>query len=484
MIFIQEIISRFRNLQVSVTVDKDLLPHLTHVDKESTERVININLYKLIYFTGAIQTRRKSPSNRMKFFDQSYLIDWIYDSEQFRVKIDEIRRLRGSEVLHDVSEDLGVGISIMIAKELFDVKDTTIQRIYGTNKKRPDWKCLTEGNRTLIVESKGASSQAISNAQREDAITQKQTRIADVRVASLTLIKENQISTNNFIDPPSTPENMDIERKTRILRAGHYSSVFSFLGHAYLSKYYSKMRKRLLDEITSEEQRNKDLMFNELRFNYPIVRFLNHDFAGTFYKIAEKSYFFVGIDNRLLSYEGFKTFQDYETDIERIVMDNRYILFKDGILLIEVLNIRAFEDIVLEEDVKSYQENNTISDVDEMQESTFEKYFEYLLAKTGFEIEKEQIGNARRPDILGFKGRRRFIFELNLTKEEIQPEIIERLLSLGNRIRRDYTIVLITNAKVVNIEISGEHLIIIGRNELKLILQDHNKLNYFLGIEE
>ena len=214
--FLREIATHFRNLQVQITIDNELLQHIDSVDRLSTNRTITFNLYKLIYAIGTIQTRRFAPSNRMKFLDKADLVEKIYtNTNDFKVKIQDIRNNGGQEVLTTISEDFGVGISVVIAEKLFNIKYSTIQRIYGTDK-RPDWKCQTNDNRTLIIESKGASSQATSDRQEARALIQKNRRNGDVKIASLTLINENQISTNRYLDPPIEPDNMDSEMQNSI----------------------------------------------------------------------------------------------------------------------------------------------------------------------------------------------------------------------------------------------------------------------------
>ena len=124
---IRELISRFRNLEVHVTIDQALLASLDCEDQVSTQRVISFNLYKLIYAIGTIQSRRFAPSNRQKFSDKSDLIEKIYSNTiEFRVKLNEIRVTDGQEVLTSLSEDFGVGISVIIAESLFNLKYSTI----------------------------------------------------------------------------------------------------------------------------------------------------------------------------------------------------------------------------------------------------------------------------------------------------------------------------------------------------------------------
>ena len=191
-----------------------MLPHLDCDDKITQRRIIPLNLYKLIYAIGSIQTRRNAPSQRQKFSNKSDLIEKINSPDrEFRINIDDIRRHQGPEGMSTVSEDFGV--SVLVAKSLFNLRPETIQRIYSTGK-RPDWECQTLDYRKLVVESKGASSQATSNTQEADALIQKRRRVGNVRGASLTLIKEDQISACRFLDPPFNPGNMDAEIENRI----------------------------------------------------------------------------------------------------------------------------------------------------------------------------------------------------------------------------------------------------------------------------
>ncbi len=476
---IREIITRFRNLNISVTIDPQLLPKLDCEDKESTQRIISINLYKLIYAIGTIQTRRFAPSNRMKFLDKSDLIEKIYSNTiEFRVKIDAIRQNGGVEVLTTISEDFGVGFSVVIAEKLFNIKFSTIQRIYG-HQKRPDWKCQTNNNQTLVVESKGASSQTTSNSQELNALIQKAQETGDIKVASLTVINENTISTNKFLDPPINSDDMDWEMENKILRAGHYSSVFSFLGHSVLSKYYSQMRKRLLKSITSNEQNEKNNTYIRLRDIYTNIEFNNKKFTGSFYKINENTYLFVGVDKKLLSYQEFIEFEDYENEIEETRNKNHYLLFKDGVLIIEIKNIDEFSDIILPNKIKNYQENITISDVDAMTEFSFEKYVNFLLIQNGFETQREvvMLGNFRA-DIIGFKDDKKYIFELKLfRRKKISWNEVNQLLYRYAQIEGIYKTVLITNAEIQGeYDIDDEKIVLIERKKLRPILKDKKKL--------
>ena len=176
MTFIRNLTSRFSNKIISVEIDQDLLEELDTPDKVTTTRNITFNLYKLIYHIGTIQSRRFAPSNRLKFSDKSDLIETLYsNTNEFRVRINDVRTVNGSETLKSISEDFGIGISVVIAEKLFNIKRSTIQKIYGTGR-RPDWKCQTTDNRILIFECKGSTSMQNSIQQEVNALDQKTKR--------------------------------------------------------------------------------------------------------------------------------------------------------------------------------------------------------------------------------------------------------------------------------------------------------------------
>ena len=474
---IREILSRFRNLNIAVEIDSNLLGESDCDDNEPIQKTIPVNLYRLVYAIGTIQTRRFAPSNRQKFQDFSDLIEKIQsNTTDFKVKINETRITCGSEVLGTMSENFGVGISVIVAMNLFTIKYSTIQRIHGKDK-RPDWECQTTDNRILIVESKGAISQATSDSQLPNALNQKSRRNGDIKVASLTLLKENQISTNRFLDPPITPDNMDFEMKNKILRAGHYSSVFSFIGHSVLSKYFSQMRKRLSNSITPEEQNHKNNIYSIIRNKYSSIQFHSKSYVGSFYQINDNNYLFIGIDDELLLVEGFINFNDYDNEIDENINNNQYILFKDGVLIIEIINIEEFSNIIEIDRIKNYQEFNTISDIDSMVELSFEKYFSYLLKKCGFKIISEDREEDLRVDIVGIFEDRRYLFELKLFKrKKFDENVIDQLGQL-TRIENIHKVVLITNAELPErFNKENEKLVMIGRNELKKILKKNEML--------
>src|SRR5690606_18376725 len=228
----------------------------------------------------------------------------------------------------------------------------------------------------------------------------------------------------------------------------------------------------LLGTITTKEQNLKNNEFNSLYYSEPIIEFNNIDFVGNFFKIEEDSFLFVGVDKRLLSYNGFINFNDLNYDIEIDQDENHYILYRDGILIIEVNNFSVFSKIIDKEKIKNYQENITISDIDEMNEISFSKYFEYLLDKIGFtNIVKENFDRESnfRFDLSANYRNEVFYFEFKIFNNKI---ILKN--SINNLLERDITkkIVLVTNQNLKDFNYNKEKLIIIDRKALSEILKN------------
>ncbi len=480
MTFIRNLASRFAYKTITVEIDPLLLPELDTADKKTTKREISFNLYNLIYHIGAIQSRRFAPSNRLNFMDKSDLIEKIYsDTDEFRVKINNIRSINGSETLTSISEDFGVGISVVIADKLFNIKRSTIQKIYRT-KKRPDWKCQTHNNRILVFEAKGTISVHTSRNQEAQALAQKNQELGDVKIASLTILNEDSISTNRFLDPPIESSDIAPMMENHILRAGHYASVFSFLGNSKLSKYYSQIRKRLITSISPYEKFEKDETFRDLTTNSPTIHFENKEYAGSFYEVEHKKYIFVGVDKKLLTFSGFIDFCDYEYDRDVMSEDNHYILFKDGILIIEIERIEKFSNIVKIDNIQNYQNKITISDIDEMNGISFSKFFISLLERNGFTNIQEETNTA---DIIAEINDITYYFSLKIYKNK---KMIKNSITEVNEYSGKFSnikFILVTNGKLSGENIDRSNITIIDRDALKKIAKNYKNLINFLSYE-
>jgi hypothetical protein len=473
MTFIRDIAALFNNRSISVTIDPLLLPHIKCYDKINTQRIISFNLYKLIYHIGTIQSRRFATSNRLKLFDKMDLIEKIHaNTNEFRIRINDIRQINGTEALTSISEDFGIGVSVVIAESLFDTKSSTIQKIYGT-RRRPDWKCQLIDNRILVVEGKGSTSIQTSNTQETDALDQKTREPGDIRVASLTVLNENSISETRYLDPPIEADNISPEMQNHILRAGHYASVFSFLGNSKLSRYYSQMRKRLEGLITTEEQSLKNQTFRELRLEEPTVDFEGENFAGSFYKIEEQKYLFVGVDKRLLSFQGFITYDGFENDIQQERGENMYALSREGILIIYIGRIEEFRGIVDINGIKNFQDNITMSDIDEMNEISFVKYFEYLLNENGFtNVRGGSSEYYLGADLIALKDSRTYFFQFKISKnKEIGITDVQRIVDFRQQIKIG-KLVFVSNADFPDAKADDLDATIIDREKLRELIKN------------
>ncbi|RZM25251.1 MAG: hypothetical protein EOO88_19980 [Pedobacter sp.] len=479
---ISSYLNTFRRLRVEVDIDPLLQPYLDCQDNLSLSRVVEVGIFKLIYVIGTIQTRRYAPSYRQKFTDKSDLLEKIdATGGEFRVRLSNIRGGPGSEALTSISEDFGVGLSVLIARELFNLKDSTIQRLYGSDK-RPDWSGQTMREQIVVVESKGSSSEPGRRTQEVRALVQKTRRQADIRVASLTLIKENQISHTRLVDPPADEPDLDPRQQRHVMRAGHYASVFSFLGHSALSRYFTQMRKRILQTISRGEQLEKDRMFFQIRNDYVGIDFSGRTYAGTFTQTGQNAYLFIGVDRELVSYEGFLNFQDHREDEELLSHENYYFRYQDGILVIEITNIQVFARQVFIPGIPNYQQFTTITDIDVMTEFSFEKFWLYTLNLNGFSVNTEIAFSEPRIDIVAFVEDLSFAFELKLFKRrQLGPRDAEEAVSQLNRSNADRR-VLVTNSEIPQAGMYALNIIFIGRVQLQQIVRDPLRLQIFLNI--
>ena len=485
MNFISELIAGYRNVSVEVEIDPILLNGFDCLDIITTDRTIQLNLYQIIMAIGLIQSRRRAPSKRQKFFDKSDLLEHIeYNNNVLKLKVTDIVNNYGSETLGSISGDFGVGLSLAVLSELYNIDFSTIERILG-NGLRPDWSCYTEDNRKIIVEAKGTSRRNYRGTQITRGLLQKASRTGNIKIVSSSYFEDNQPAHVKLIDPPINDDGENIEIKKNIAKAGHYASMFSFLGYSSLSIYFSQMRNRLLKTLNSNAQQEKDTLYRKIKFNYPVVRFLGVQYHGRFSKVDDDKFIFVGVDKNLLSYEDFISFKSNKKNIEESINNNKYFLFRDGILIIEISDINIFSNIVNTDEIAHYQEDNTISDIDSMKEKSFLKYIKYLLKLNDFIIKREiRSKKVLRYDLTAQYENMDFIFELKLCKKRKKDirNTIDQLKVYKSYVPRNTKIVVITNIDISEqFDIKNKDIILIGRKELmKITKSPKSFLNYIV----
>ena len=353
-----------------------------------------IRLFDLLKELGGVQPKRLKPSLMKSMMDYGYLLDLIDNAPELKLRITEIKAHAGSELLTVVSEDMGIGLSVIVTSQLLDVDKSTICKIIGTGR-RPDWKCLLNDGRELVVESKGSTSQATSNRQLGDAVDQKNNYQTDVRIATATVLKETATSKMKIVDPPVDGGDNDGYMRRNVFRANHYASVFSFMGEEVLSLYFEKMAKRLSGQIREAEMNDKEMMYNELRNNAPSVSYEGNYYSGHLYQTGDEHFIFLGFDKRLLSYRGFMEYKDAEEDKMREYRGNEYVVYTDGILVVNVKNSRSFFEENHIESIGLGYDHIALSDIDSIRGSSFKRYVKYLMEKSGLVVEVTDIGSLR-----------------------------------------------------------------------------------------
>ena len=142
------------------------------------------------------------------------------------------------------------------------------------------------------------------------------------------------------------------------------------------------------------------------------------------------------------------------------------------------LNIHVFSDTVNISLIKNYQENITISDIDEMNEISFSKYFEYILKENGFSNLTEQTNrNNLFVDLCATKDNQIFYFEFKLFRNKhIGREALQQISEFKSQLNNG-KLILITNAKLKNTHFDNDNIIIIDRDKLDQLTKNNNLFN-------
>ena len=165
-----------------------------------------IRLFDLLKNLGCVQPRRTKPSFLKSLMDYGYLLERLYSTPELKLKIQETREQMGSETLQEVSELMGIGLSVTVVSKLYDVQQSTIQKIIGVSSTRPDWKCCLKSGESLLVEAKGSSSRDTSKKQLTHAVEQEQAQNGDIKIATATILNETKASSMKIKDPTIFPE--------------------------------------------------------------------------------------------------------------------------------------------------------------------------------------------------------------------------------------------------------------------------------------
>ena len=447
---------------------------------------LKFNLFKLIYSIGVIQSMGIHVSNREKFYDKLGLIEVIKDEPDFKIRISEIQKYKGQEILGRISEDFGVGISVCVADDLYRISWDSLERIIGSGT-RPDIRCRSRDDRIIIIEAKG-STQKISKGVHDKAIEQKKKWPGDVHIASLTLLCEDRKSSNESIDPPL--EDNDPRLDKRALMASHYAQVFSLLGQSELHRYFSLMKKRLIEgNAHFGEFFEKEEIFQKIKRDYLRIKIRNVEYFGKIERVEEGQFLFTGFDGNLLTYQGFVHFQTYEEPIELDQEENHFVVFQDGVCIGFIENMAPYQEMIGKRVIPHYQESTTISDIDYMDAYAFERYVEYVFKINGFKTKREVMSEKIREELFDLKVKRGGITYFVEIKQ-YPVEIVRRrrkypLMQTPGLIKsKEHRMILITNIELPNEEIirlRKDDVITIDRIRLKGIVKNPSLLEKIIG---
>ena len=436
----------FTTPTIEVEWDNEVQHNIKPCYKGATRAFIPIRLLDLLIKLGSIRPKRLNASLIASLADYEHLIYDIDDSAELKLKTHDIISQLGSEELGVVSELLGLGLSVVVVSELFDIQPSTVNLIKGT-KKRPDWKCLLNDERTLIIESKGSTDKYKSKIQLKEGIEQKKEVPGDISVVTASLLNENTTSKMKIIDPPAKEENNQNNLIRHIYRANHYTSVFSFLGEDILSLYFEKMAKRLSGEIREAEMEDKELMYDEFLRSSPSVRIEEKEYSGHLYGPFGKSYLFIGVNKELLPYNGFLRFVDSDKEIIVEKNGNQYFVLPDGILVVNVRNLDSFREGNFIESIGVGYDNIALSDIDSIRDSSFKRYVKYLLDKSYNGAEVCEDGGLRV--MINGEHRNFYCYHIHNTKgKRQQARSMRKMVELMN----DKSGVLVTNANIMREE--------------------------------
>lgn len=482
------LLSHFRNKFVHVNVDSALHISIDSHEKISSSSIrspdrIPINLFKLIIAVGTVHTRRTNPTNRNKFFDKRDLLEAIdSNSDEFR-----IIKHQDAEVQIQNSKELGVGLSVVIADYFYGLEWSTLTKIMLRHRQsKPDIKVFSSQRKQIVIEAKGTTdSNTRENIQKPEALNQKQLEPADVRIASCALLHENIISEVDFLDPkPGIPKNKWLNRK--LFKADHYTRLFNFIGQRELSEYFSLMSKRLKFDKNFKKYSRKEELFSKIKKGYIRIPVKNKRYFGNIERIDENNYFFIGIDEKLISLQGFINFKDYPKDSTSEDSENYFYLATDGICFASLKSLKFIENQLVNKKIYHYQDTVSIIDIDMMNHFALNNFFVFLFEKVGCKVNREVYSSEFVPkktmaDFIVKYQNKRAVVEIKKifkSKENVFNQLVTLRESLGVK-----NAILVTSEKISETyfqEANAMGISIIDRTAIKKIIKNHEILIKYL----
>ena len=477
------------NKEIEVTLDPELISSISSHNSdfriEDNPFRINVNLFKLIMAIGSIKTLGTRPTPMLKFYHVCDLLEFIQNSNEFKIFYHP-----DSEAKIRISEELGIGLSVLVANHFYNIRWSTLTKIPLTgNQSKPDIRCLTSRSKLMVIEAKGTIRESTRQSQKAHSLDQKLTIFGDIRVSSCSLLNSESISNVEFLDPPIIPPN-DEKYTELLLKADHYSRIFNFIGQNELSTYFNLMKKRIIHDKAFPEYSEKDRLFNKLKHDYITISKFNKQFVGNIEKDSFGNFIFIGIDKKLISAKGFIEFSDYNTD-SKITDDNNnsYYISSDGICFAKLTDITFLQSKLQGRTISHYQESTSLIDLDSMNKISFANYMSYLFKKLNCTVLKElnfqdnDINARYVPDLTVIHEETKILVYIKKTFKMSSLNLIDQLNNYAKKCKCQKSILVTTKSLEENQlnQADKSNVTIIDRNRLKLILENNSLLLEYLN---
>ena len=429
---------------------------------------VRINLMKLIIAAATIQTPRTNPTFFEKLFEESYLLEFIRKCNDFCI----IKHL-DSDKQRRISEDLGVGLSVLVTDYYYRIDWTTLGKIPRRKESKPDISCISLSNESITIEAKGSIDPNWNNCQKNYARDQKRGPThSDVSVASCALLKEASISLVDYLDPPLIPpENPEYSRS--LLKADHYARIFNLIGQKELSEYFSYMRQRILHDRDFNQFDRKQDLYKKIKTKYVKVGLGQKVYFGNIERHDDESLFFIGVDERLLNVYSFVRFEGHEDSyVEN--GDGNFYLSSDGLCIGFLKSLHSVEGQIQYDQIPNHYDSFLIEDFDRSREKTLMNYLFHVIGKVGGKVEKEPSLKARYDLAFSINGKK-FALEIKRYASARYIENIRATLPLIPP-KSPVKLILITNTMLsdkLGELIRSRNIILIDRLALRKIIEDN-----------
>jgi len=465
------IIARVQKRKILLHIDPLLYNKLSpkYVTNQPIE--LTFDVFDLVLAIGLSRTVRVT--NKVKFTDAGEFLERFIKTHknELRILIDH----NDTDVKESLSEYIGAGLSIIIAEQLYSLKRSNISKIKRESGSKPDFEGYNN-NLKVIWEAKG-SINPFNKSQIEHAKEQKEnpSLSADCRFASFAHLKSDNITEVEIVDPLTFRFNRN-ELEQHTAKAKHYASLFNFIGQSELSRYFKMMVKRLKYDTNFDEFEDKIKLYKKIKKQYVKITLNGDHYLGNLESldnVDNSTFLYVGFDEKLLSFQGFISFEDYG-DNKLIELDkNVFKISKDGLCYGYIRNLEFLKNQLGNTKPIYYKDAVSIADIDDMFTFQLVNQVSYFFEKDGFNITEDNNSN-----LIANKNNK--YFHIKIDKNIIKP-----FKSIEHHIKnqKSYQVIFVTPSKLSEEDISYASLqgiLIISRTQLKQIIKNKKRISDFI----